>query len=167
MTDAHLDIETTSTLPDFSGGEFGVTADGLVAACRCAHRHLDQIERQIERRAERMTIIERAKSWPFGHRRSTWTRADESLFLAHVDELTFDRRAEIDALLRELACWERETDAHLAAWGKGSILTHMTELLPRRMPHRGRVRDRAHRRGATRADQGVDAGARSREMTMR
>ena len=139
----------------------------MVAACRHAHRHLNLIERQIEHRAERMTIIERAKSCPLGGHRSTWIQADESLYQAHVDELTFDRRAEIDALLRELACREREIDAYRAAWGKGSILTHLTELLPRRMLHRGPVRDRAHRRGATRADQGVDAGARSREMTTR
>lgn len=40
MTDAHLDIETTSTLPDFSGGEFGFTADGLVAATIADDAHV-------------------------------------------------------------------------------------------------------------------------------
>jgi len=40
-------------------------------------RHIEIIRRQIEKRAERMTITTRLKARQYGRTKSTWTRADE------------------------------------------------------------------------------------------
>ena len=77
----------------------------MEAARRETRRHLDHVQRQIEGRAERMTITEKAKAQNRTHKRSgpRWTRSDEALYRAHVDRLAFERRSEIDALSRKLS----------------------------------------------------------------
>lgn len=82
----------------------------METACRQTRRHLGLIERQIARRAERLAITERAKKRSHSRGTSTWTPADERLFLEHVDRLIFDRRCEIDAFARKLAQQERAID---------------------------------------------------------
>lgn len=75
----------------------------MEAAHREARRHLDLIHRQIAARAERMTVMEKAKARSHKRSGSRWTRSDEMLFQAHVERLTFERRNEIDTLSRKLA----------------------------------------------------------------
>jgi hypothetical protein len=65
-------------------------------------RHLGLIERQIEARAERMTITSRTKRRQSGRASSRWTRADERAFRENIAALALTRRAEIDALARKL-----------------------------------------------------------------
>jgi AraC-like DNA-binding protein len=65
-------------------------------------RHLGLIERQIQTRAERMTITSRTKRRQFGRGTSRWTRADERAFRENIAALALARRAEIDALIRKL-----------------------------------------------------------------
>lgn len=71
----------------------------MEAARRETSRHLDRVHRQIEERAERLTVTEKAKASNRTHNRSgaRWTRADELLFQSHVGILTFMRRVEIEA----------------------------------------------------------------------
>lgn len=66
-------------------------------------RHLAVIERQIDARAERITISNRVKACQFGRASATWSRADERDFQANIAALRFERRGEIDALSRKLA----------------------------------------------------------------
>ena len=70
----------------------------MEAACRQTRSHLDLIERQIARRAESLTITDRAKARCHGRGRTTWSRRDERLYHEHVDRLSFERRGEIDGL---------------------------------------------------------------------
>jgi hypothetical protein len=65
-------------------------------------RHLGIIERQIEARAERMTITSCTKRRQSGRGTSRWTRADERAFRENIVALALARRAEIDALTRKL-----------------------------------------------------------------
>jgi hypothetical protein len=79
----------------------------METARRQTKAHLDLIERQIAARAERMTISAqaqakaKARSHPRG--RSRWTRSDDALFREYLDQLSFERRGEIDALTRKLS----------------------------------------------------------------
>ncbi len=75
-------------------------------------RHIEIIRRQIEKRAERMTITARLKTRQYGRMKSTWTRADERDYRENAAQLRFQRRGEIDALTRKL---ERQ-DAAIAAF---------------------------------------------------
>ena len=79
----------------------------LLRRMELAHRqtraHLERIERQISARAERMTTTARTKARSRAHGESRWTRGDEATFRAYVDELSFERRSEIDALNRKLS----------------------------------------------------------------
>ncbi len=83
----------------------------METARRQTKAHLDLIERQIAARAERMTISAqaqakaKARSHPRG--RSRWTRSDDALFREYLDQLSFERRGEIDALTRKLSRQER------------------------------------------------------------
>lgn len=65
-------------------------------------RHLGIIERQIQARAERMTITFRTQRRQSGGGTSRWTRADERAFSENIAALALTRRTEIDALIRKL-----------------------------------------------------------------
>ncbi|MEW4461482.1 hypothetical protein ACSSV1_006335 [Labrenzia sp. MBR-25] len=94
----------------------------METARRQTKAHLDLIERQIAARAERMTISAQAKakakarSHPRG--RSRWTRSDDVLFREYLDQLSFERRGEIDALTRKLS---RQEQAIVAVRAKVTI----------------------------------------------
>lgn len=75
-------------------------------------RHIEIIRRQIEKRAERMTITARLKTRQYGRMKSTCTRADKRDYQENAAQLRFQRRAEIDALTRKL---ERQ-EAAIAAF---------------------------------------------------
>ncbi|KAB2678504.1 hypothetical protein [Brucella pseudintermedia] len=75
-------------------------------------RHIEIIRRQIEKRAERMTITARLKTRQYDRMKSTWTRADERDYRENAAQLRFQPRGEIDALTRKL---ERQ-DAAIAAF---------------------------------------------------
>jgi len=64
--------------------------------------HLGLIERQIQARAERMTITSRTRRRQSGRGTSRWTRADERAFRENIAALALTRRAEIDTLIRKL-----------------------------------------------------------------
>ncbi|HQS50163.1 MAG: hypothetical protein B7Y12_23410 [Rhizobiales bacterium 24-66-13] len=66
-------------------------------------RQIARIERQIEHRAERKTNTAKAKTRPSRRCRAGWTPSDERLFREHVDQLAFERHAEIEALSGKLA----------------------------------------------------------------
>ena len=104
-----------------------VTSRVLIAQMETAHRqnaqHLDLIFRQIGRRAERLTITEKAKSRSGRRTRSRWTRADEQLYQHHVDRLTFERCGEIEALSRKLKRQEAALDdARKRDSGNGGVV---------------------------------------------
>ena len=86
----------------------------LLSRMEAAHRqtkaHLERIERQISARAERMTTSAKAKARSHPRGGSRWTRSDEALFRAYVDQISFERRGEIDALTRKLSRQEIAID---------------------------------------------------------
>ena len=87
----------------------------LLSRMEAAHRqtraHLGRIERQIAARAERMTTTAKAKARRHPCGGSRWTRSDEATFRAHVEQLSFERRGEIDALNRKLSRQEHAITA--------------------------------------------------------
>jgi len=84
----------------------------MVRAREETRNHLGIVERQIEKRAERMTITARVKTRQYGRSASTWTPADERHYHETAAALRFGRRGEIDTLTRKL---ERQ-DAAIAAF---------------------------------------------------
>lgn len=102
---------------------------GTTLLCRmeAAHRqtkaHLERIERQISTRAERMTMTAKAKARRQPRGGSRWTRSDETMFRACVDQLSFERRGEIDALSRKLMRQERAITAVRAKTASEGLAT--------------------------------------------
>lgn len=84
----------------------------MVRAREETRNHLAIIERQIAKRAERMTITARVKARQYGRSTSTWTPAGERHYHETAAALRFGRRGEIDALTRKL---ERQ-EAAIAAF---------------------------------------------------
>lgn len=82
----------------------------MEAARAETRHHLAIVERQIEARAECMTVTSQAKSRQSRHRRSNsmWTPADERIYQENLAAIRFERRGELDALARKLA---RQTGA--------------------------------------------------------
>ncbi|EIM72732.1 hypothetical protein A33O_18849 [Nitratireductor aquibiodomus RA22] len=74
----------------------------MLAAHQQTRAHLERIERQITSRAERMTATAKTKARSRPRGGSRWTRSDEALYRAYVDQISFERRGEIDALGRKL-----------------------------------------------------------------
>ncbi|MFB9948924.1 hypothetical protein ACFFP0_08695 [Rhizobium puerariae] len=74
----------------------------MVRAREETRNHLAIVERQIEKRAERMTVTARVKTRQYGRSTSTWTPADERHYHEAAAALRFGRRGEIDALTRML-----------------------------------------------------------------
>jgi hypothetical protein len=89
-----------------------VVLSRMEAARRETAGHLDLIQRQIAGRAERITVTEKAKAHNRSHKRSgsRWSRSDEMLYQAHLERLTFERRVELDGLVRKLARQEQAID---------------------------------------------------------
>ncbi|ENN83797.1 hypothetical protein RHSP_41080 (plasmid) [Rhizobium freirei PRF 81] len=82
--------------------ETHVPLSRIEATYRRTREHLDLIESQIEGRATRMALTDRIKKRSFGRLVSAWTPEDERRFHENVDRLRFERRGELDALLRKL-----------------------------------------------------------------
>jgi hypothetical protein len=80
----------------------------MEAARRSTRHHLAVIERQIVKRAERMTITARAKRRRRRSSAGAWTGADERAYQGYVADLMLARMPEIDVLIRHLA---RQDDA--------------------------------------------------------
>ena len=64
-------------------------------------RHIRIIERQISARAERMTVTQKSKARSFRHGTSRWTNAHEALLDENIGQVRFERRQELDALIRK------------------------------------------------------------------
>lgn len=75
----------------------------MVAARAQTERHIRILERQISARAERITITQKSKARSFRHGTSRWTNADETLLCENIEQVRFERRQELDALIRK--CW--------------------------------------------------------------
>lgn len=86
--------------------DIGALLARMDAARRGTQHHLAVIERQVAKRAERMTITARAKRRR--RRPSAWTGADERAYQGYVADLMLARMPEIDVLIRHLA---RQDDA--------------------------------------------------------
>ena len=63
-------------------------------------RHLGLIERQIQARAERMTITSRTRRRQSGRGTSRWTRADERTFRENIAALALTRQESAIAMFR-------------------------------------------------------------------
>lgn len=79
----------------------------METAYRQTQSHLDLVERQIARRAERITVTTRAKGRSFHRHGPSWTLEDERTYRGQIEAIAFERRAELDALSRKLMRQER------------------------------------------------------------
>ena len=92
----------------------------MEAAHRQTRVHLERIERQILAKAERMTTTAKAKARRHPRGGSRWTRSDEAAFRAYVEQLSFERRGEIDALSRKLTRQENVRRATVISFTSGA-----------------------------------------------
>ena len=84
----------------------------MEAARRQTHHHLDLVYRQIEARAERITTTQGVRAVRSdGRSRSRWTRSREALLRSSLERLEFERRGEIEPLIRTLARQEAAISA--------------------------------------------------------
>jgi|GEM_PF-6188899 hypothetical protein len=84
----------------------------MEAARRQTRHHLDLVYRQIEARAERITTTQRVRAVrSYGRSRSRWTRSREALLRLNLERLEFERRGEIEPLIRTLARQEATISA--------------------------------------------------------
>jgi len=99
---------------------------------RETRRHLDLLRRQIEGRAERITVTRKPKATNRSHRRAgcRWTRSDEILLQSHLERLAFERRAEIEALSRKLARQEAANISFRVRHGRHDNRHHAQEADP-------------------------------------
>lgn len=92
-----------------------MTAPGMVArrlarleaACRETRNQVARIERQIQCRAERITVTAKLHARRFRRRGPCRAPVYERLLREHVDRLIFERRDEIAALAQKPARQER------------------------------------------------------------
>mgnify|MGYP001157915107 CR=1 FL=1 len=83
--------------------DIGALLARMDAARRGTQHHLAVIERQVAKRAERMTITARAKQRRRRSSAGAWTGADERAYQGYVADLMLARMPEFDVLIRRLA----------------------------------------------------------------
>ncbi|MGX9394062.1 hypothetical protein ACWX0O_24455 (plasmid) [Nitrobacteraceae bacterium UC4449_H16] len=83
--------------------DIGVLLSRIADARRSTQRQLGVIERQIAKRAERMTITAQVKRRRRRRGARAWTSADERAYQAYLADLTLARHSEIAALTGKLA----------------------------------------------------------------
>lgn len=93
----------------------------MEAARRSTRHHLAVIERQIVKRAERMTITARAKRRRRRRSAGAWTGADERAYQGHLADLVLARLPEIDALTRKLARQDAALTALRVQYGIAAV----------------------------------------------
>lgn len=81
-------------------------------ACAIAARHLAILETQIVTRAQRITNGRRINLRRFACGSKRWSPDDECAYRDNPAALTFARRVEIDALIRQLDADQREGSNH-------------------------------------------------------
>jgi hypothetical protein len=104
----------------------------MVRARDETRRHIEIIRRQIEKRAERMTITARNKTCQYGRMKSTWTRADECRFQQNAYIVRRNGH-------RHVFAWPFAGDLYCAVL----LRCHGNAL---RLHHRSRLYQRWHRR---------------------
>lgn len=84
----------------------------MEAARRQTRQHLDLVYRQIEARAERVATTQRGRAVrPYGRSRLRWTQSREALLRLNLERLEFERRGDIEPLIRTLARQESAISA--------------------------------------------------------
>ena len=99
--------------------DIGALLARMDAARRGTQHHLAVIERQVAKRAERMTITARAKRRRRRSSAGAWPGADERAYQGHLADLVLARLPEIDALTRKLARQDDALTALRSRYGVG------------------------------------------------